>query len=217
MTKPDPHRQALIEHRVAPAAAPRFATAPRPAGPAPAAAASLRRRIDGQRTQARARGLRRHIIGTAVPAALMVTALVVFAAGGAPAPVVLAVLIPSVVGAVSAAWSARALFGLDAPTRELRRRASAEVRTARALDPLESAGWVLLHDRLVSHERVPHVLVGPPGAVVLHPTASVGSRRCAPPPAGSRASGGDPSPASSSPPSSVTRWRCAPATTCSVC
>jgi len=45
------------------------------------------------------------------------------------------------------------------------------VRTARALDPLESAGWVLLHDRLVAvaNERVPHVLVGPPGAVVLHP------------------------------------------------
>ncbi len=99
----------------------------------------------------------------------MVTALVVFAAGGAPAPVVLAVLIPSAVGAVSAAWSARALFELDAPTRELRRRASAEVRTARALDPLESAGWVLHHDRLVANERVPHVLVGPPGAVVLHP------------------------------------------------
>jgi len=63
----------------------------------------------------------------------------------------------------------RALFGLDAPTRELRRRACAEVRTVRALDPLESAGWVLLHDRLVSHEPVPHVLVGPPGVVVLHP------------------------------------------------
>jgi len=169
MTQPDPRRQAPIEHRVAPEAAARFATAPRAAGPAPTAAASLRRRIDGRRAQARAGGVRRHVIGTAVPAALAVTGLVVFAAGGPPVSSVLVVLLLVAVGVAGGVWWARALLGFDAPTRELRRRASAETRTARALDPLESAGWVLLHDRLVANERVPHVLVGPPGAVVLHP------------------------------------------------
>jgi len=112
--------------------------------------------------------VRGHVGGVAVLASVAVAALVVFAAGGAPAPVVLAVLIPSAVGAVSAAWSVRALFGLDAPTRELRRRASAEVRTARALDPRESARWVLLHDHLVSLElggspNSPHNLWPEPG------------------------------------------------------
>jgi len=136
MTQPDPRRQAPIEHRIAPEAAPRFAT-------------HDRRRILGLAGGA--------VIITAGPAALMAatsvtTALFLVGAGFA-----------------IAVWKARALLGLDAPTRELRRRASAEARTARALDPLESAGWVLLHDRLVANERVPHVLVGPPGAVVLHP------------------------------------------------
>ncbi|MBC7560534.1 MAG: NERD domain-containing protein, partial [Dermatophilaceae bacterium] len=76
------------------------------------------------------------------------------------------------------------MYAQIAPTRELRRRACAEVRTARALEPLESAGWVAFHDRLVAHERVPHILLGPPGAVVGHPHSFGGCPRGGPAPAG---------------------------------
>jgi len=43
-----------------------------------------------------------------------------------------------------------------------------EKRVARSLAPLESAGWTVLHDRTVAAHRVPHVLVGPPGVVLVY-------------------------------------------------
>jgi len=43
-----------------------------------------------------------------------------------------------------------------------------EKRVARSLAPLESAGWTVLHDRTVAAHRVYHVLVGPPGVVLVY-------------------------------------------------
>lgn len=52
--------------------------------------------------------------------------------------------------------------------RRLRRQVRHEQRVARSLAPLESAGWTVLHDRLVAAHRVPHVLIGPPGVVLVY-------------------------------------------------
>jgi len=58
--------------------------------------------------------------------------------------------------------------------RQLRRQLRDEIRVARSLAPLESAGWTVLHDRLVAAHRVPHILVGPPGVVLVYDHAVVG-------------------------------------------
>ena len=52
---------------------------------------------------------------------------------------------------------------------DLRRRADAATATARMLEPLSATGWVVLHDRTVlgTSATVDHVLVGPPGVVVV--------------------------------------------------
>ncbi len=165
MTQPNPPREAPTERRTAPKAAHRFATAPRPSGPAPAPAVSLRRRIEGQRAQARWPRRARLLLNVSTAVVGVGAVLLTLVAG----PLGAVVLLLAVLLGLVVVWAQRRALGLDAATRELRRRASAETRTARALEPLESAGWVLLHDRLVANERVPHVLVGPPGAVVLHP------------------------------------------------
>jgi hypothetical protein len=162
MTHPNPAERAAPSRGAVPQAAPPFAGTPRTAGPAPAPAASLRRRLDG----------RGAVIATAT-AAVGVSAgvdLLVVTAGGSPTTAVL-VMGAGIVGGLTGGvgWLFRTRWGLDAPSRELRRRISAETRTAAAVEPLESAGWVALHDRLVAHERVPHILLGPPGALVLHP------------------------------------------------
>ena len=53
--------------------------------------------------------------------------------------------------------------------RQLRERAKSARRTARALAPLASQGWVVMHDRVVAGTSVvlDHVLVGPAGLVVV--------------------------------------------------
>ena len=171
MTQPNAPRQAPTVRRTAPKAAPQFATTPRLSGPAPEPAASLRRRIDGRRAAATAPSRARvaGVAGLALGAGALST-VAAAKAGASPTTATLTVLVVTlVVLGVGVAGLCRVRWGLDAPTRELRSRASAEVRTARALEPLESAGWVAFHDRLVAHERVPHILLGPPGAVVLHP------------------------------------------------
>ncbi len=58
--------------------------------------------------------------------------------------------------------------------RQLQRQARNEVRVARSLAPLESAGWTVLHDRLVAAHRVPHILIGPPGVVLVYDHAVLG-------------------------------------------
>ena len=52
--------------------------------------------------------------------------------------------------------------------RDLRHQVRRERRVAACLAPLESAGWTVLHDRLVAAHRVPHVLVGPAGVVLVY-------------------------------------------------
>lgn len=52
--------------------------------------------------------------------------------------------------------------------RELRAQVRRETRVARSLAPLESAGWTVLHDRVVAAHRVPHIVVGPPGVVLVY-------------------------------------------------
>ena len=71
--------------------------------------------------------------------------------------------------AVGLGWLFRSRWGLVAPRRKVRRRITGETRPAAAVEPLESTGWVAQHDRLVAHERVPHILLSPPGALVQHP------------------------------------------------
>jgi hypothetical protein len=67
--------------------------------------------------------------------------------------------------ALVAVWS----FTTGGPAlRQLRRQMRRESRVAASLAPLESAGWTVLHDRLVAAHRVPHILVGPPGAVLVY-------------------------------------------------
>lgn len=61
-----------------------------------------------------------------------------------------------------------------AVVRQLRRQARDEVRVARSLAPLQSAGWTVLQDRLVAAHRVPHILVGPPGVVLVYDHAVLG-------------------------------------------
>jgi hypothetical protein len=171
MTHPNPASRATPQRGALPQAAPPFAGTPRASGPAPAPAASLRRRLDGRRAGAPRPG-RGAVVATAT-AAVEVSAgvdLLVVTAGGSPTTAAL-VMGAGIVGGLTGGvgWLFRTRWGLDAPSRELRRRISAETRTAAAVEPLESAGWVALHDRLVAHERVPHILLGPPGALVLHP------------------------------------------------
>ncbi|GAB2917849.1 hypothetical protein GCM10027047_14460 [Rhodococcus aerolatus] len=171
MTQPNPADRSTPARETAPRAAARFAATPRPSGPAPGPAASLRRRIDGRISQARSEAAGRPQVLTAGIAAAVYAALLGAGfAGGLPGAGLVALAVAALLVTVPPVlWRLRGAVGLDIPTRELRRRASAETRTAHAVEPLESAGWVLLHDRLVRHERVPHILVGPPGVLVLHP------------------------------------------------
>jgi len=60
-------------------------------------------------------------------------------------------------------------LGHDPAARDLRCQARQETRVAAGLEALESAGWVVLHDRLVAAHRVPHILIGPPGVVLIYP------------------------------------------------
>jgi len=65
--------------------------------------------------------------------------------------------------AATAVWSTMTAGPV---ARQLRRQVRRERRVTASLAPLESAGWVVLHDRLVAAHRVPHVLVGPVGVVL---------------------------------------------------
>ena len=171
MTHPNPADPAAPSRVAVPHAAPQFALTPRTAGAAPGPAASLRRRLDGRRAGAPrpARGAVAAAAGATLGGSAALDQLVV-TTGGSPTTAAL-VMGAGIVGGLagSVGWLFRTRLGVDAPGRELRRRISAETRTAAAVEPLESAGWVALHDRLVAHERVPHILLGPPGALVLHP------------------------------------------------
>jgi hypothetical protein len=55
--------------------------------------------------------------------------------------------------------------------------AEGERRTARALRPLLRKGWTVAHDVQRSHENFDHVLVGPPGVLLLETKVRAGTVR----------------------------------------
>ncbi len=85
---------------------------------------------------------------------------------GSPGVLIGAAVAGAVLGAASS-WTRSWLTG-GPVVRELRRQARRETKVARSLAPLESAGWTILHDRLVAAHRVPHLLVGPVGVVLVY-------------------------------------------------
>jgi len=143
------------------------------AGGAPGPGASLRARASGERARARTTALRPVALRVGVPTALTIAVLVALWTAGTLGVVAAATAVGVVlaVGAAVFGYLTRARWGWDGPSRELRRRARHETRVAATLDPLESAGWVMLHDRLVDAHRVPHLLIGPPGVVLLYPAS----------------------------------------------
>jgi len=108
-----------------------------------------------------------------VPTALTLAVIVALGFAGTLGVVAAAAAVGVVlaVGAAVFGYLTRARWGWDGPSRQLRRRARHETRVAATLEPLESAGWVMLHDRLVDAHRVPHLLIGPPGVVLLYPSS----------------------------------------------
>jgi hypothetical protein len=130
----------------------------------PGPGTSLRARIAAETTRARSRPLRPTILRSL--------------AGGVAAAIAAAILwalpvasgVAAVVGfTLTLAVLGRARVGYDSAVRDLRRQVREETRVAAGLEGLDSAGWVLLHDRLVAAHRVPHILVGPPGVVLVYP------------------------------------------------
>jgi len=142
-------------------------------GGAPGPGASLRARASGERARARTAALRPVALRVGVPTALTPAVIVALRPVGTLGVVAAAAAVGVVlaVGAAVFGYLTRARWGWDGPSRELRRRARHETRVAATLDPLESAGWVVLHDRLVDAHRVPHLLIGPPGVVLLYPSS----------------------------------------------
>jgi len=123
--------------------------------------------------RARTTALRPVALRVGVPTALTLAVIVALGPAGTLGVVAAAAAVGVVlaVGAAVFGYLTRARWGWDGPSRELRRRARHETRVAATLDPLESAGWVMLHDRLVDAHRVPHLLIGPPGVVLLYPSS----------------------------------------------
>ncbi len=131
----------------------------------PGPAASVRARIAREHVR---RGDARPLLRMLVPSvvALVVALAAMTVVGGDPFAVAEATGVGIAVGAlVRLAWS---WVTGGAVVRRLRRQVRHEQRVARSLAPLESAGWTVLHDRLVAAHRVPHVLVGPPGVVLVY-------------------------------------------------
>jgi hypothetical protein len=140
----------------------------------PGPGASLRARIAGETARARSRPLRPTILRSlAGGVAAAIATAILWALIASPHPLwalPAASGVAAVVGfTLTLAVLGRARVGYDRAVRDLRRQAREETRVAAGLEGLESAGWVLLHDRLVAAHRVPHVLVGPPGVVLVYP------------------------------------------------
>jgi len=139
--------------------------APHDARGNPGPAASMQARIAREHVRrGDARPLLRLMVPSTVAVVVAFTAMTVV--GGDPVAVAVAAGVGIAAGAlVRMSWS----WATDAPVvRQLRRQVRHEQRVARSLAPLESAGWTVLHDRLVAAHRVPHVLVGPPGVVLVY-------------------------------------------------
>ncbi len=140
----------------------------------PGPGASLRARIAGETARARSRPLRPTVLralGCGVAAGIIAAVLWALLASPTPLSVVLtAAGIAAVVGFILTLHpQVTGRLAYDPSARDLRRQARQETRVAAGLEALESAGWVLLHDRLVAAHRVPHILIGPPGVVLVYP------------------------------------------------
>ncbi len=141
--------------------------------PPPDPAASVTRRIEEEKARARTVPLRPTLIRAAVigvAAAVVAAGLVLLV----PASTVLEGVIAAVVAfaggvALTGRTGLSAWYGYDPALRALRAQARNERYVADQLAPLTSAGWVILHDRLIAAHRVPAVLIGPPGVVCVYP------------------------------------------------
>jgi len=150
------------------------ATGTRTSTAPPGPGASLRARIAGETARARSRPLRPTVLralGCGVAAGVLAAVLWALLASPNPLSVVLtAAGIAAVVGFILTLHpQVTGRLGYDPSARDLRCQARQETRVAAGLEALESAGWVLLHDRLVAAHRVPHILIGPPGVVLVYP------------------------------------------------
>ena len=115
-----------------------------------------------------------HPADSSAPAAAVLAAILWALASPNPPWVLAAANAGAVVGCILIVGTPMtARFEYDPATRDLRHQARQETRTAARLQALESAGWVLLHDRLVVAHRVPHILVGLPADVSAFITGTV--------------------------------------------
>jgi len=139
----------------------------------PGPGASLRARIAGETARARSRPLRPTLLrglGYGVAAGIIAAILWALLSSANPLQILAAAGIAAAVGFVLTLHAqGTGRLGYDPAARDLRRQARQETRVAAGLEALESAGWVLLHDRLVAAHRVPHILIGPPGVVLVYP------------------------------------------------
>lgn len=129
-------------------------------------AASVRTRIDAERARTSLRA-RLEVRSTLVlVSAGLLVGLGVGSVTRSTSGLIAAVVAGLVLGVAAAgAWS----WLTGGPiVRQLRRQMRREIRVAKSLGPLESAGWTVLHDRLVAAHRVPHVLIGPAGVVLVY-------------------------------------------------
>jgi hypothetical protein len=116
----------------------------------------------------------RHLV-VAVAAVLTVGALVYALVIGPDAGVNFWAAMPAAAG--MAALTVLSTRLLAHPSPMLAEESRREHATARFLRPLEAAGWVLLHDRLLpgTHHRIPHLAVGPAGLAVVVPLPEAGT------------------------------------------
>ncbi len=139
---------------------------------APAPAASVRARLAGQQAKARQhpwqpRLWRAELTGALTGAAAgTLTGLVGVTLWSA---LIVGLAVAVVVTAMTCGWLMADRYGYDSVGRELRQHVRLEERVAASLEPLETAGWVVLHDRLIAAHRVPHLLIGPPGVILIYP------------------------------------------------
>jgi hypothetical protein len=134
-------------------------TAPSSSRNAPGASAQA----EFERRAARHRAAAQATLPTVVAVTILGMAAATFAFG--PFGSLIAALGAAAVGLVGASFIGR----LPADALGWRSHAVAERRTAASLEPLESAGYVVLHDRTVPGVRpnVDHVVIGPAGIFVI--------------------------------------------------
>ncbi|WP_380162701.1 hypothetical protein [Kineococcus sp. R86509] len=112
------------------------------------------------------RDRRVRMLAVAIAALISWLAVLLINGSGALETLVAIVLLGLVVAAAVSVLTHRQVSALEA---DLTRQIEATHATATALDELTAAGWVVLHDRLLTgtEHRLAHVLVGPIGVVLV--------------------------------------------------